>query len=536
LNKGSQFNTPKDMATSPRSANKTTSGKKALKKAPQPADAKKKPQVKVPKPAEVEITEAEGQVEPLTQAEQNELAELEAVVETASAEVGKKEGELTTASRTIAEALHQIHSKNLYRGKSTSFADYSRKRFNYSLAHAKRLAAAGKIWTLGKTSEHKDVVALIKNEAMARPLSGLKDAELEQVYATIDQWMRWKQTDSLSNRMIAAAIAYHRPASGPKSSKLSKQDAARQVKLALDATFESRSVGEGLYAYLDEVRSKFEERKMSNPRCEPRHWRSVKRTLARIESLKDFNLREITTDELKPLFSSLTKSSLQGHFRNLHAAFQYCVDHSWLEENPAQGLRRMKPGKASERRVVRTYRVEEVERIMTATVKVDTRLVSYLAVCFFAGVRPEAAMKMKWSDVNSNGYLYVPHTINKSGHAYSAKMQDVLVRWLLWWETQGSQRSGDILPVSASTLKRQRKLILKKAEIEHWIQDGTRKTFATAHRETFKCKLLTSAALGHKGTTVLDEHYDSRLMTSEDAARYWQILPPEPTLVREEAA
>jgi integrase len=320
------------------------------------------------------------------------------------------------------------------------------------------------------------------------------------------------------------------------STGLTLLDAARQVKLALEATFESKTVGDGLKLYLDEVRYKFEERKRNNPRCEPRHWRSVKRTLARIESLKDLSLREITTDELKPLFSNLTKSSLQGHFRNLHAAFQYCVDHRWLEENPAQGLRRMKPGKASERRVVRTYRVEEVERIMTATVKVDTRLVPYLAVCFFAGVRPEAAMKMKWSDVNSNGYLYVPHTINKSGHAYSAKMQDVLVRWLLWWETQGNQRSGDILPVSASTLKRQRKLILKKAEIEHWIQDGTRKTFATAHRETFKCKLLTSAALGHKGTTVLDEHYDSRLMTSEDAARYWQILPPEPTLVREEAA
>ena len=321
-----------------------------------------------------------------------------------------------------------------------------------------------------------------------------------------------------------------------RNTGLTLLDAARQVKLALEATFESKTVGDGLNAYLDEVRCKFEERKRNNPRCEPRHWRSVRRTLARIESLKDFNLREITTEELKSLFSGLTKSSLHGHFRNLHAAFQYCVDHRLLEENPAMGMKRMKPGKASERRVVRTCRVEEVERIMTATVRVDTRLVPYLAICFFAGVRPEAAMKMKWSDVNANGYIYVPHTVNKSGHAYSAKMQDVLVRWLLWWEAQGNRRSGDILPVSASTLKRQRKLILKEAGIERWIQDGTRKTFATAHRETFKCKLLTSAALGHKGTTVLDEHYDSRLMTSEDAERYWQILPPEPAIVREEAA
>ena len=84
-------------------------------------------------------------------------------------------------------------------------------------------------------------------------------------------------------------------------------DAARQVKLALDAALESRSVGDGLTAYLADVRSKFEERKKNSPRCEPRHWRSVKRTIARLESLNDFSLREITPDDLKPLFSGLTK-------------------------------------------------------------------------------------------------------------------------------------------------------------------------------------------------------------------------------------
>jgi protein gp37 len=211
------------MATSSRTPKKTTSRTKPLRKVAQPAEETEKAQTKVSRSVKPKKPQPAEQVEPLTPSEQKELAKLEATVERASSEVGKKESELTTASQTIAEALHQIQSKNLYRGKGTSFADYSRKRFNYSLAHAKRLAAAGKIWTLGKTSEHKDVVALIKNEAMARPLSGLKDAELEQVYATIAQWMRWKQTDSLSNRMIAAAIAYHADVAGPKSSKLSKQ-------------------------------------------------------------------------------------------------------------------------------------------------------------------------------------------------------------------------------------------------------------------------------------------------------------------------
>ena len=211
------------MATSSRTPKKATSGTKPLKKATKPAEEKQKKQIAAPKPIKAKKLQQAEPAEPLTQAEQNELTELEAVVEKAGTEVGKKEGELTTASRTVAEALHRIQSKNLYRAQSKSFAEYSRSRFNYSLAHAKRLATAGKIWSLGKESKHKDIVALIKNEAMTRPLAKLKDTELEQVYATIAQWMDWKKATTLSSRIISAAVTYHADASGPKSHKLSKQ-------------------------------------------------------------------------------------------------------------------------------------------------------------------------------------------------------------------------------------------------------------------------------------------------------------------------
>ncbi|MCX8513340.1 MAG: hypothetical protein ORN83_16465, partial [Chthoniobacteraceae bacterium] len=132
------------MATSSRTPKKTTSRTKPLRKVAQPAEETEKAQTKVSRSVKPKKPQPAEQVEPLTPSEQKELAKLEATVERASSEVGKKESELTTASQTIAEALHQIQSKNLYRGKGTSFAEYSRKQFNYSLAHAKRLAAAGK--------------------------------------------------------------------------------------------------------------------------------------------------------------------------------------------------------------------------------------------------------------------------------------------------------------------------------------------------------------------------------------------------------
>ena len=321
-----------------------------------------------------------------------------------------------------------------------------------------------------------------------------------------------------------------------KGSGLSVVDAAKQVKLALTKALASKSVKEGLGAYHDTLWDTFQERKKTNPRCEPRHWRSVKYTLARLQSLENASLLEITHDQLRPLFKGLSKSSVKAHLRNLHAGFQYCIDEAWMDFNPAHSLRRMKADRVSMQRTVKTFTVVQVRNFMNAVAANDMRAVPYFAVCFFAGVRPEAALKLKWTDFNSNGYLYVPHTANKSGHAYNVAISPVLNRWLEWWASLGNERAGDLLPFSASSLKRVRKKAMGDAGIAEWVQGGTRKTFATAHRGKFKCKVFTSAALGHKGTTVLDEHYDSRLMTVEEASEYWEIGPPEVEAVNGEGA
>jgi hypothetical protein len=304
-------------------------------------------------------------------------------------------------------------------------------------------------------------------------------------------------------------------------------EAARQVKAALEKALESRTVKEGLDAYHTGIWERFQERKKENPRTQPRHWRGVKGTIARLGPIHHLSLREVTGEKLRSCLSGSSKHVLKSHLRNLHAAFEFCIDSGWMDENPSRALNRMRPDKSSKARSVQTFTVEEVRRFLLVVAEEDSRAIPYFAICFFAGVRPEAAFKITWADVGQNGYIYVPHTANKSGHAYNVKILPVLARWLDWWEAQGQIRAGLVVPFSTSTLKRIRKNAMTKAGMTRWYQDVTRKNFATAHRGTFKCKVLTSAALGHKGTTVLDEHYDSRLMTEEESEQYWQILPPD---------
>ena len=74
------------------------------------------------------------------------------------------------------------------------------------------------------------------------------------------------------------------------------------------------------------------------------------------------------------------------------------------------------------------------------------------------------------------------------------------------------------------TLIRVRRSVAEIAAVE-WIQDGARKTFASAHYKTFKDAAKTAYELGHRGTNMLHTHYNQN-MRKDEAVRFWGILPP----------
>ncbi len=223
--------TPQTMTASSRTKKKTSIVKKLSKASSLPGEAEKKAKLKEAKPAKVKKSAIEEPVTPLSSEEQEDLARLEDIVQKSNSEVGEKEGELSSASWKITDALYQIQSKNLYRAVGKSFEKYSRERFKYSLAHSKRLAGAGRIRAFGEKSDHKVVVSLIKSESLARPLTRLSESDLGKVYATLSQWVKWKEKQELSSQTVRAAIAYHADVPGPKASKLSADVEAIRVEI-----------------------------------------------------------------------------------------------------------------------------------------------------------------------------------------------------------------------------------------------------------------------------------------------------------------
>ena len=240
--------TPQTMTASARTKEKASSVKNLTKAAALTGQVGKKAKLNAPEPTKVKKALFEEPVTPLSSEEEEELARLEDIVQKSNCEVGEKEGELNSAAWKITDALYQIQSKNLYRAVGKSFEKYSRERFKYSLAHSKRLAGAGRIRAFGENSKYKDIVSLIKSESMARPLTTLSESDLEKVYATLSQWVEWKDTRELSSHTIRAAIAYHAAAPGPKPSKLSADVEAIRAEI------------ESIKGFIDKTNTKLAEK------------------------------------------------------------------------------------------------------------------------------------------------------------------------------------------------------------------------------------------------------------------------------------
>jgi integrase len=76
-------------------------------------------------------------------------------------------------------------------------------------------------------------------------------------------------------------------------------------------------------------------------------------------------------------------------------------------------------------------------------------------------------------------------------------------------------------------LRTRLKKALALAGIERWVPNGCRHSFATYHYALHQSADMTAAQLGHSNTELLFEHY-REVVTPQDAAAFWQIMPESP--------
>lgn len=235
-------------------------------------------------------------------------------------------------------------------------------------------------------------------------------------------------------------------------------------------------------------------------------------------------------------------STWDTYRRTARAMFQYATEEKLVEFNVAAAIRPMRMDES----LPRPMPVDAVQAIMRTAAQWTPALVPVLAVQFFAGLRPGEAMQLDWAAIDFKGkeIRILPET-SKRRRTRIVPMSNTLIEWLTPYRKArgpvgiqskaqfsylmhrkpiGPEYSQEGVPIAERKADDRPKGLLAAASVV-WLQDGPRRTFASAHYAQHGDAAKLAAILGHTGGhDVLFRHYRG-LMKKGEARRFFAIRP-----------
>lgn len=260
--------------------------------------------------------------------------------------------------------------------------------------------------------------------------------------------------------------------------------------------------------------------------------------------LGDRPASSLTRDDITGWMTAkgLAGATLDGYRRAFNAMFNYAVRERIVESNPVAGIQPVR----MDEKLPTPFTVETVQAILRTAAQWTPAMVPTLAVQFFAGLRPGEALGLDWSAVDFKGKTIrvMPET-SKVRRTRIVPMNNTLVEWLtphrkvrgpvgiqtqnqfdfaIYRKPIGPAIEQKGIPIAERKPDTRPKGLLAAAGVD-WIQDGPRKTFASAHYAQHGDAAKLASILGHTGGhDVLFRHYRG-LMTKAQARRFFAIRP-----------
>ena len=237
---------------------------------------------------------------------------------------------------------------------------------------------------------------------------------------------------------------------------------------------------------------------------------------------RDFGRRAIqliSQPEIEQWLSSTGKkrswgpASRNAYRRGLLGFFGFAMRRDLIQRNPVQSITTA----AVDQGMPDILTVREVRRFIGAVRRVDERMVPYVVIGLFCGLRPENELRnLEWRDIDveRKTLLVRPASAKKRRLRY-VDLSDNLIEFL-------APYLRDEGPLYFSRYKL--RLAIKRAKLK-WTRDVMRHTYASYHLAQHENAALTALQLGHHGdTSVLFAHYRN-LVRREHAATFWRLRP-----------
>lgn len=242
----------------------------------------------------------------------------------------------------------------------------------------------------------------------------------------------------------------------------------------------------------------------------------------------EMNIVDVSPSDISTALTQMTKgdTAWKKALRELSAVLGDYVNEGILHENPCTRVTLPKSRKNDE---ITLYTVDQLKALFAACRDYDNGSDPKCGSCAvpfaflaFAGIRPAELTRLRWEDVNMiTGYIRIGGGIAKTGKTRNIRINDTLKAWIT--TIPESTRAGKIVPgrwiQKATRVRKEAGLNGRK------LQDGLRHSFGSYKLAIETDTNLLKADMGHENWGVFFNHYHNAV-TPEQAAPYWQVLPP----------
>jgi len=269
------------------------------------------------------------------------------------------------------------------------------------------------------------------------------------------------------------------------------------------------------------VRQEFEFR-LQHEQCSLRHRNTMRGALKKLE----VHFGDVQTAELAPAkikewlgaqpWTIKTQNNLLGYIRNAWniGVEKGVISSPLVVKNFPRGKKQEAPPNP--------LTPEEAQRLLQCA---EDSVMPYIAIGMFAGLRSAEREQLDWKDIHfAEGYIDLSAKISKVGRRRLVPILPALRSYL----EPFVKSSGRIIPLTRNghaAYQHSWERSVKAAGLWPWSENRLRDSFVSYRYEATGSAERTAQEAGHS-VSVMFARYQ-RVVTKEEAAAFWSILPRE---------
>jgi integrase len=286
---------------------------------------------------------------------------------------------------------------------------------------------------------------------------------------------------------------------------------------------------------------------LSGPDCELRELSKSnlrRRVNVFVNSVANHLISDVTADTMNAYLSArpISLKSRDNDRRAVSSFFAWCIEKKWTAINPCRKEGRRKKAVGNRGTTPPVLTVDECSKLLRAAEQQEEgRLVPYVAVSLFCGLRPWETRRLTWETVNlRDGEIRLDGSKTKTGRPRVIAISPTLKAWLQRHKDKpffpsNWRRDFDALKAAAGyggrdwkteakTAKgKKRAAEREKPERKPWPVDVMRHTAISHYFRNTGSYGQTAEQFGNS-ESIIKDHYQGRVNSKETRA-FYRLLP-----------